>query len=175
MFWLWSSCSWFLRYNPELPASVALLVRNSWKSWLAASKKVVMYQRHQIGRTAANDGVAAKPPQEVFALAGDFVPQDGATAGVDGQAPRGAEIESALQPPEKNIDWASLVVGAARWLAENGVSAIKSAGAPTVLMFLCLLLVMMQQRDVRRLSGQVEELVNAVGEMRSSEERNREP
>lgn len=131
--------------------------RNSWKSWLHATKKVVLYQRHQLGRKAANDGVAATPPGKVFALARDF--KAGAAASTAGQSLRGVEGEAAVKVLEGNIDWLKLVVGTVRWLVESGVAAVKLAGVPTVVTLCCVLLVARQQREVQRLTSQLEELL----------------
>lgn len=130
--------------------------RNSWNSWLHATKKVVLYQRHQLGRKAANDGVAATPPAKVFVLARDF--KAGAAASAAGELPRGVEGEAAGNVPE-NIDWFKLVVGTVRWLMESGAAAMKLAGVSTVLTLLCVLLVSRQQREVQRLTSQLEELL----------------
>lgn len=126
-----------------------------------------MYQRHRVGRTAANDGVAAKPPAEVFALARDFRAEERAATGAARQVSRGIDDEAAVKALEGNTRWGKVAMGAVRWLAESGVAAVKLAGVPTVLTLLCLLLVAMQQRDVQRLTRQVEELVNAVGDLRN--------
>lgn len=130
--------------------------RNSWNSWLHATKKVVLYQRHQLGRKEANDGVAATPPAKVFALARDF--KAGAATSAVGQSPRGVEGEAAVKALE-GIDWVKLVVGTVRWLVESGVAAVKLAGVPTLLALFCLLLVTRQQREVQRLTTQLEELL----------------
>lgn len=116
-----------------------------------------MYQRHQLGRKAADDGVASPPPANVFALARDFKAEVATSAG--GQVPRGVESEMAAKPLDGNIDWFKLIVGTVRWLLENGVAAVKLAGVPTVLTLFCVLMVARQQRQVQRLTSQLEELL----------------
>lgn len=131
--------------------------RNSWNSWLHATKKVVLYQRHQLGRKAANDGVAATPPAKVFALSRDFKAR--AATSAEGQLPRGGEAEAAVKALGGDIDWFKLVVGTVRWLVQSGVATVKLAGVPTVLTLFCVLLVARQQREVQRLTSQLEELL----------------
>lgn len=131
--------------------------RNSWKSWLQATKKVVLYQRHQLGQKAANDGVAENPPANVFALARDF--KAGAATSAAGKVPRAVEGEAAAKALPGDIGWVNLIVGTVRWLVESGLAAVKSAGVPTVLALFCLLLVARQQREVQRLTTQLEEML----------------
>lgn len=142
-------------------------LRNSWKSWLAATTRVVTYQRYRVGRTAANDGVAAKPPANVFALARDLPAEERAAAGAVGQVSCGAEDKAAAKALEENSAWVNTVMGALMSQIQSGVAVVKSAGVPTILTLLCIVLVAMQQRHVQRLTGQVEELVNAVSNLRT--------
>lgn len=166
MFLLPSAAICWCQFNSLL----LLSLRASWKSWLAATKKVIAYQRHRVGRAAANDGVAAKPPADVFALARDFPAEERGATGAAGHVPRGVEGKAQAKALEGNTDWVATVMGAVRSQAKNGFEAVKSAGVPAILTLLCIVLVAMQQRDVQRLTGQVEELVNAVSDMRNKME-----
>ena len=162
--------------------------KSTWKAWLLASKKVLAYQRHRLGRTAADDGVATDPPDDVFEAARRFAAGEGATdaakheergIGGDTTAPAAvaaaaggggiaAAVASGLElelESEGRNKW-SIVGGVVRLLAEWAVAAVRFAGVPSVLSVFCLLLVVMQQRDVRRLAAQVEELLAAVDELR---------
>lgn len=127
-----------------------------------------MCQRHRIGHTAANEGVAVKPPSEIFAIAMNFTGDETAKKGGTEHLSRDSEGESAAESFQQNTDWAAVALRAIRWLAEVGVAAVKSAGASTFLTLMGLLLVVMQQRDVRRLAAQVDELVEAVGDLRNN-------
>lgn len=131
---------------------------------------MITYQRHRVGQTVANDGVAAKPPADVFTLARDFPTEERAATGAAGHVSRGVEGKAEVEALEGNIDWVTIVMGAVRSQAESGVVAVKSAGVPAILTLLCIVLVAMQQRDVQRLTGQVEELVNAVSDLRNKME-----
>lgn len=161
LFWFLIAAIYLCRQIPFMLRSL----RTSWKSWLAATKKVITYERHRVGRTAANDGFAAKPPPHVFVLARDF-PEERAATDAAGQLSHGTEGEAA-KALEGNNDWVKIVMGVVRSQSELGVAAVKSAGVPTILTLLCIVLVVMQQRDVQRLTGQVEELVNAVSDLRN--------
>lgn len=141
----------------------------TWKAWLLASKKVIAFQRHRIGRVAANDGVTAAPPAGVFELARGFAAGEGAVGfpveveyGVEDEAGRNGTLRMGL---EGMANWKA-VAGVVHSLVRRGVEVVKSAGLPTVLSLFCLLVLALQQRDVRRLTNQVEELVAAVGELR---------
>lgn len=121
-----------------------------------------MYQRHQLGREAANDGVTAPPPAQVFAIARDFKAGEEVATVAAEHVSRGMEGGVAAKAPEGNIDWGKLVLGAMRWLAENVFAAAKAAGAPTVLAMFCLLMVVRQQREVQRLTTQLEGLLDEL-------------
>ena len=82
--------------------------------------------------------------------------------GIAAAVASGLELE--LESEGRN-KW-SIVGGVVRLLAEWAVAAVRFAGVPSVLSVFCLLLVVMQQRDVRRLAAQVEELLAAVDELR---------
>jgi len=121
-----------------------------------------MYQRHRLGRKAANEGVTTPAPAGVFALARDFKAVEGATAAAAGLVSRGVEGDMAAKAPEGNEDWVRLVAGAVRWLAENLLAAAKLAGVPTVMALFCLLMVVRQQREVQRLTTQLEGLLSEL-------------
>lgn len=143
----------------------------TWKAWLLASMKVVAYQRQRIGESAANEGVATPPPPGVFELAIKFEAGEG-EVGAPGEIPRGVIENSPAQngSPESDLrvtDAWKIVAGVSQWLGKIVVDVLKHAGAPAVFGLVCLLLVMVQQRDVRRLTHQVEDLVATVSELRN--------
>ncbi len=122
-----------------------------------------MYQRHQLGRNAANEGVAAPPTGKVFALARDFKANEGATAvAARLDVSRGEEGDMAAKTPEGNTEWITLVAGAVRWLVENVFAAAKSGGLPTVMALFCFLIVVRQQHEVQRLTTQLEGLLDEL-------------
>lgn len=122
-----------------------------------------MYQRHQLGRKAANEGVAAPPAGQVFALARDFEADEGATAvAATLDVSRGMEGDMAAKAPEGSTEWVKLVAVAVRWLAENVFAAAKSVGVPTVMALFCLLMVVRQQHEVQRLTTQLEGLLDEL-------------
>lgn len=128
-----------------------------------------MCQRHKIGLTAANDGFAAKPPQDLFARAMSFTGEEAETKnGIENTSRDTGGDAEAKAKADHSTDWVQLGLRAVRWLVQSGLAAAKAAGAPTVLTLLGLSLVFMQQREVRRLSAQVDELVEAVTELRDS-------
>lgn len=160
--------------------------KSTWKAWLLASKKVLAYQRHRIGRTAADDGVATDPPDNVFEAAREFTAGGGGGTDATKNVARdlgggaataatvaGAEVAGGGDAASGLLELESegrskwrVVGGVARLLAEWAVAAVRLAGVPSVLSAFCLLLVVMQRRDVRRLTAQVEELLAAVDELR---------
>lgn len=155
----------FFPYNPF---ALALPLRNTWKSWFVNAERAVLCQRTRIGHPAANDGVAAKPPLDFFAIAMNFTGEEAATKGDTDHLSRDSEGESVVKASQQNTDWAELALRAIRWLVETGVAAVKSAGMSTILTILGLLVVVMQQRDVRRLAAQVDELTEAIGDLRNN-------
>lgn len=173
-------------------SGAAVETKSTWKAWLLASKKVLVYQRHRLGRAAADDGVATDPPDNVFEAARRFAAGEGATDAVKhvsrgtggdaaaaatvaagagaagaGVAAAGDDAASGLleQEPEGRSKW-RIIGGVVRLLAEWAVAAVRLAGVPSVLSAFCLLVMVMQQRDVSRLAAQVEELLAAVDELR---------
>ena len=156
--------------------------KSTWKAWLLASKKVLAYQRHRIGRTAADNGVATDPPDNVFEAAREFAAGGGGTGAIkhvarDGAAAAatvaGAEVAAGEDAASGLLELESegrskwrVAGGVVRLFAEWALAAVRLAGVPSVLSAFCLLLVAMQRRDVRRLTAQVEELLAAVDELR---------
>lgn len=142
--------------------------RATWKAWLLASTRVVTYQRYRLGLAAANDGDASPPPAAVFELAMGFNAGEGTTDEAEEVARGVEEVVVAMGEPSREVDGigaANLVAGFVR-LPLEWSAAIKLPGVPTVLALLCLLMVVVQRREVQRLTGQVEELTAAVGELR---------
>lgn len=170
--------------------------KSTWKAWLLASKKALNYQRHRIGHTAADDGVATDPPANIFEAARRFAAGEKTTdttkhvaRGVRGDTTAAAAAAAAVAATGAGVAIAApgddagselglesglegrrskwrIAGGVVRLLAEWAVAAVRFAGVPSVLSVFCLLLVVMQQRDVRRLTAQVEELVAKVDQLR---------
>ncbi|CAM9408655.1 unnamed protein product [Scytosiphon promiscuus] len=145
--------------------------RNTWKSWFVTAERAVKCQRHMIGHTAANDGLAAKPPSEIFAIALNFTGEEEATKGGTEDVSRDSKGESAVEAFQQSTDWAEIASRVVRWLAEIGIAAVKSVGVSTFLTLLGLLLVVMQQRDVRRLAAQVDQLAEAFADSRNNRDK----
>lgn len=71
-------CSKSTMLRGAIRSGAAEETKSTWKAWLLASKKILAYQRHRIGRAAADDGVATNPPDDVFDAAKKFAAGGGA-------------------------------------------------------------------------------------------------
>lgn len=153
--------------------------RATWRAWLLASQKIVAYQRYRVGLAAANDGVATAPPPNVLERSRGLVPEEARIAVATPERARDTQRAVALPRLEgespivvdvgREDKW-KLLTDVVYSLGEYSVAALQLAGVPSVLACLCMVFVILQQRDVRRLSSQVEELAAAVREMRNARE-----
>lgn len=144
----------------------------TWDAWLLASKKVVAYQRHILGHVSADDGVATAPPSSVFELARVFTTAEGGAVRVTEQVVRNVDDkEEAQNRPISSFQGreghGNLAVALVQALGQCAVAAVKFLGVPNVLILLCLLMVAVQQREIQRLAGQVDDLIAAVDGLRN--------
>lgn len=159
----------------------------TWRAWLATSRKVIAYQRHHLGGTAANNGVASAPPEGVHDLAQGCTLVDISDAMGPGQGKVDEESLAARgmkSTKERKMDGSgfySFVSGVTRAIRVLGVYAVKTvdsfgvAAVPTlVVCVLFLLMLGLQQRDLHKLKDQVEELVGMVRELRDRIDEGRE-
>lgn len=143
----------------------------TWKAWLVASKKVVAYQRHHLGRNAANRGSAPAPLAGVLDLATRFVVDDGSATSMhsvdfvgDEVVAKPRDVSSATGLEGERENW-RLVANLIKSLGDLAAAVVGVAGVPTVVMLCCVLLVFAQQRAIGKLNSQVEDLMAAVSEL----------
>lgn len=160
----------------------------TWRAWLATSRKVIAYQRHHLGDTAANNGVASAPPEGVHDLALGFALVDISDAVGPGQGKGDEESFTATRKmkstKERKMDglafskFVSGIVRAIRMMGVFTVRTVDSFGVAAVsIMVVCVLFLLMlglQQRDLQRLKDQVEELVGIVRDLRDRIDEGRE-
>ena len=149
----------------------------TWRAWLATSRKVILYQRHRLGGTAANNGVATLSSRRKFNdLAEGFALENRSSDGVEPGQGRGdaailavIEMNSVKENEINGSGFSRFVSAAIRTIRTLGVFAVNAVdlsgvgAAPTLLLCMLFLVVIgLQQRDLRRLKDQVEELVGTV-------------
>lgn len=144
----------------------------TWDAWLLASKKVVAYQRHRLGRVSADDGVATPPPTDVFDLARVFTMAEGGAVSATEQAAHDVNDKAAAQHRPRSVFQGTagdgnLVVALVQTLGQCAVATVEFLGVPNVLLLLCFFMVALQRREIQRLTGQVEDLFAAVDDLRN--------
>lgn len=144
----------------------------TWKAWLLAAEKLVAYQRHRLGCTAANEGSAPAPPSGVFEIATRFAVEqmsadsthlDGHGDADDADSkPRDAV---SVQDPEGEVDSGQLASKLIRSVKRVVGGGLRFAEVSRILFLCCFLLIFAQQRAIRKLTSQVEDLMAAVSEL----------
>lgn len=151
----------------------------TWKAWLATSRKVIAYQRYHLGDIAANNGVASAPPEGVHDLAQGFVDISDAVGLRQGKGDEESftTAREMKSTKERKIDGlafskfvAGVIIRAVRMSGGFAIRTVDSFGEAAVpILVVCVLFLFMlgmQQRDLRRLKDQLEELVGIVRELR---------
>lgn len=144
----------------------------TWKAWLLAAEKLVAYQRHRLGYLAANGGSAPAPPPDVFDIATRFVVEQMSAVSTRSGGHGDADVADSklrdavlVQDPERKVDNGQLASKLIQSLKRVVAWVLRFAEIPKILILCCFMLIFAQQRAIRKLTTQVEDLMAAMSEL----------